>query len=231
MNLKKTLLCTVLAAALAPLAAQADPYQIEIKGTIDFNVIRGDLTGVTGGTPVTMDFTVDSSNFLNSASYPTRSYVIDPASFSLQIGNAIITMPTSGASPSYFVLRNNDPRVDGVFISTSVDTVFESTVVDSGGALLNQMDFLHTFSGGGNGQADPTFQSLNIADAAGSYNLTQNVSDFLWGLGTNGTHGAEIIPTSMTITAVPEPESYALMLAGLSAVGFVARRRKNLGQL
>ena len=31
---------------------------------------------------------------------------------------------------------------------------------------------------------------------------------------------------SLTVTAVPEPETYALMLAGLGAIGFVARRRK-----
>ena len=29
-----------------------------------------------------------------------------------------------------------------------------------------------------------------------------------------------------TVTAIPEPETYALMLAGLGALGFVARRRK-----
>jgi hypothetical protein len=32
--------------------------------------------------------------------------------------------------------------------------------------------------------------------------------------------------TSFTVTAVPEAETYALMLAGLGLVGFMARRRK-----
>lgn len=32
---------------------------------------------------------------------------------------------------------------------------------------------------------------------------------------------------SLTVSAIPEPETYALMLAGLGAVGFLARRRRS----
>lgn len=33
-------------------------------------------------------------------------------------------------------------------------------------------------------------------------------------------------PTSLVITAVPEPETYAMFLAGLGMIGFIARRRR-----
>ena len=41
----------------------------------------------------------------------------------------------------------------------------------------------------------------------------------------NGTNGG-IYTGAISVTAVPEPETYAMMLAGLAALGFLARRRQ-----
>jgi len=47
--------------------------------------------------------------------------------------------------------------------------------------------------------------------------------------GLSGSTGADIAASysgTINVTAVPEPETYALMLGGLAVIGFVARRRK-----
>lgn len=43
-------------------------------------------------------------------------------------------------------------------------------------------------------------------------------------IGGNGNQGPTL--DNVVLTAVPEPESYALLLAGLGVIGFLARRRK-----
>lgn len=48
----------------------------------------------------------------------------------------------------------------------------------------------------------------------------------LAGGGDSTDFGGDIVAANWTVTAVPEPETYAMLLAGLGLVGFAARRRK-----
>jgi hypothetical protein len=45
--------------------------------------------------------------------------------------------------------------------------------------------------------------------------------------GTGTTLGAASYSGNIFATHVPEPESYVMMLAGLGALGFLARRRRS----
>jgi PEP-CTERM motif len=56
-----------------------------------------------------------------------------------------------------------------------------------------------------------------------NYSISTPGNYKLW-FGTTAAAGALI--DNVSITAVPEPETYAMMLAGLGAIGFMARRRK-----
>jgi hypothetical protein len=74
-----------------------------------------------------------------------------------------------------------------------------------------------------NGISGQTFANGIIFNAFGvaSTPLVLN----LFGTDTNGIADSSY-GGSITVTAVPEPETYALMLAGLGVIGFLARRRR-----
>ena len=118
-------------------------------------------------------FRVDTNNFVNSPGFPTRGYAIDLSTFSMTVGGATVTITDPQPfGPAYFVLRNNDPAVDGFLISRNIDVPQPITVNIPGLTPTHEFDFLVTYP-------ETTIPSLDIADAAGDYDFT-GISVFNW---------------------------------------------------
>jgi hypothetical protein len=208
----------VAAALVGVSSAQAELVRITTTGVVDYNVIGGSMAGIPSGAPVSMSFDVDSAVFTDSVLFPTRGYHILLDTFSMTVNGVavpIVNPQTDGTA--YFVLRNNDPAVDGFFISTgSVDLPFPVAVRITGLNPVHELNFSRTFNNG------TPFPSLNILDCLGTYDQT-NLSVYSWSIGRFGNNGAEYVFQQTTIAVVPEPASAGLLAAALP---LLARRRR-----
>lgn len=158
------LVITILAVLLAA-PAMAETVNVEILGTVEFEQVNfGEFANVHPGDATLVSFAVDSETYI-SGSFPTRAYAIDPASFTLTIGSvtAGLQNPFPAGQTPYFVLRDNDPAVDGFFVSLGPDNPFPLPLDEP----ANIDDYFGlAFSVGYTGD---TLGSLNILDAVGTY--------------------------------------------------------------
>lgn len=113
-------------------------------------------------------------------------------------------------------------KLTNTFISSNVGGV-TSVYATNGTGLsgLTDIDFGTAFGkGAGNRLSQNDYVTWSVAGLTGDY-----VNSYVHVQGINGCKSAKYTPL---MTPVPEPESYAMLLAGLGLVGFTARRRKHV---
>jgi len=196
----KAILILIIAAATLVVPVQAETVMVEATGTVEWNQVRfGTFADVNAGDPVTMSFQLDSDEFLDSSFYPTRGYGIDLTSYSLTLGSVTIGLydPWPAGQTPYFVLRDNDPAVDGFFVATNnVDWPWPGLFLDEWGRLDIFTSHLEV------GYTGDTLSSLDILDALGTYSY-DGLTNFYFTVNDDGFEPIGIDFTQMTISLLP----------------------------
>jgi len=125
-------------------------------------------------------------------------------------------LPTNGGS-GYSVINFPVSIPGGGSFNSLLTTM--SLFSNADGILFNADDNLLDSISGGPGSLDLTWG----ASAAGSYYL--NITGI-----SNGTLGG-LYSGAISVTAVPEPETWAMLLAGLGIVALKLNRRSNTGRI
>ena len=170
-----------------------------MRGAVEYNQFTsGTFAGVVAGDPVLIRIKLDSTNFLNNPIYPTRGYWFDPSTFYMTVGSVDVSLSPT-VTNAYFVIRNNDPQVDGFFISTG--TGFDEEILLDMTPAGYGIGWKWTLAGG------TTLSSLDILGALGTYGYP-NISVFNWAV----RYGEISYP--LFFNPPTEEPSYAICLPG-----------------
>ena len=176
MNRTRSGMFAFFGAALATATAAAEIVHVETTGTVEWNdFFGGTVANVEPGEPALLAFDVDSAVFQNNPVYPTRGYPILLPSFQFKLGsvNVPLVTPLPGGATAYFVIRNNDPAVDGFMFSTG--TGFPGAVAVDIGVPGMGVSYYRTFNVG------TIFPSLDILDCLGSWEF-ENMAVYHWAI-------------------------------------------------
>ncbi|MBT9463051.1 lamin tail domain-containing protein [Hydrogenophaga sp.] len=137
-------------------------------------------------------------------------------------GQSVIFIEGSAATASSF--RSN------WFGSPSFAGVVVGTYSGAGIGLGTGGDSLNIFNAAGALQARVDFGASDASSPFQTFDNSAGLNNVLLGtLSTAGTNGAFVIASGLEIgspSLVPEPETYAMLLAGLGLIGAATRRRK-----
>jgi hypothetical protein len=215
--------------------------------TFDFAHLTSNNNGGTGGTTPVSGYTkcttgdlcssnVDSGVFGGSLDYKKNGFEVlasatffNPTSLLTQSASVVqdhISGSEVAAGLGVYHVRGNSSD-DNVTTGETLKMSFNQVVKLSSIGLSTEG---HTTSWTGQ-WANKTFEYRVDSGAwkqttlASNVSLTETGKDFYFRLGSART-ADQFYLGAMTVAAVPEPETYAMLLAGLGLMGAVARRRK-----
>jgi hypothetical protein len=212
-NFSKTIFAA--AAMTLALAAQAATVEVTSNTAVNIEEFNGDLAiakfDASLGTLTSVKFEL-FSNLYGNVFVSNDGPGVD--TFKVIAGGQVdgdvlgTLLNVSGSSTQTFA---DLPAGDSGFVNLTPWTVSNSLTLSSASALA-------AFTGTG-GTYHAALTGWSTADTVGSGNATYTPYVFMDGY-AKVTYTYEVAP-------VPEPETYAMMLAGLALVGGIARRRKS----
>ena len=199
----RTHLAIALAAlTLAGLDAHADRVRVTITGSVESaSFSRGPFVSARAGQPAAVVFEVDSNGFRDSPQYPVRGYFIDPASLTLTVGTGSTGMriPLPSGSTPLFVLRDNDPAVDGFYMTSGILEFPGSIPLNSGSTTSMSMSFSRGFDVG------TILRSRDILDAAPGRWGFEHMASYDWGVTMPGAAPMMITYETIAIDNLTNP--------------------------
>ncbi|MBL9148819.1 MAG: hypothetical protein JNM94_09020 [Phycisphaerae bacterium] len=186
------LLVGVLAPCLAIGTASAAVVNVTILGTVEFAPNSGPLGPINPNQAAKITFSVDSSNFVNNPTFPTRGYPITQPTFSTTMGPITMTLKNPFPGTPYFVIRNNDPQVDGFQLSTDLSLPVPPALNLNGSFGPYGAGFYVTYEGN-------TLPSLDILDAIGTYEY-DGLTVFYWNITDGPFEAVGMIFESITLS-------------------------------
>jgi hypothetical protein len=204
----------------------------------------GILFGTTGSATTTALSTANTRQvdiFNNQLYYSTGSGTTGIYSLGTGLptgGAQTATLVAASASPYAFVFANlgGSPGFDTLYVADDTATtggIKKYSLVGTAWTLNNTIlgSGIRGLTGTGSGASFQLYATsgtslFSLTDTAG-YNASLNGT--LTTLATAPTNevfrGVAFAPTA-AVAAIPEPETYAMLLAGLGLIGFAARRRR-----